>query len=192
MDHRSAPLNTVALSATCLLAVSPLLALDAGFLLTFGATLGILLGVPPILSRVRPMLEPMGRWGQWLLVPLLGLFAATVCAELALVPVAGGAAFSRVTIAGLALNFVAIPLMAVAQLAEMCAVGGGLVMSEFGGTVRIHCTPCRGRHRRVGSPRRLPTLVGSTCTVAGSRGGWKLLPGVWRSVCSVRAHGLYG
>ncbi|MEE8131379.1 MAG: DNA internalization-related competence protein ComEC/Rec2 [Vicinamibacterales bacterium] len=130
VDHRSAPLNTVALSATCLLAVSPLLALDAGFLLTFGATLGILLGVPPILSRVRPMLEPAGRWGQWLLVPLLGLFAATVCAELALVPVAA-AAFSRVTIAGLALNFVAIPLMAVAQLAGMCAVGGGLVMSEL-------------------------------------------------------------
>ena len=130
VDHRSAPLNTVALSATCLLGVSPLLALDAGFLLTFGATLGILLGVPPILSRVRPMLEPAGRWGQWLLVPLLGLFAATVCAELALVPVAA-AAFSRVTIAGLALNFVAIPLMAVAQLAGMCAVGGGLVMSEL-------------------------------------------------------------
>ena len=132
VDHRSAPLNTVALSATCLLAVSPLLALDAGFLLTFGATLGILLGVPPILSRVRPMLEPMGRWGRWLLVPLLGLFAATVCTEVALAPVAA-AAFSRVTIAGagLALNFVAIPLMAVAQLAGMCAVGGGLVMSEL-------------------------------------------------------------
>ena len=130
VDHRSAPLNTVALSATCLLAVSPLLALDAGFLLTFGATLGILLGVPPILSRVRPMLEPMGRWGRWLLVPLLGLFAATVCAEVALAPVAA-AAFSRVTITGLALNFVAIPLMAVAQLAGMCAVGGGLVMSEL-------------------------------------------------------------
>ena len=175
VDHRSAPLNTVALSATCLLAVSPLLALDAGFLLTFGATLGILLGVPPILSRVRPMLEPAGRWGQWLLVPLLGLFAATVCAELALVPVAA-AAFSRVTIAGLALNFVAIPLMAVAQLAGMCAVGGGLVMSElaapFGYIAHLAAAGIVESARLVDY---LP-LVGSTCTVAGSRGDWKLPP----------------
>ena len=61
LDHRSAPLNTLALSATCLLAASPLSVVDAGFLLAFGAKVGILLGVPPILSHVRPMLEPAGR-----------------------------------------------------------------------------------------------------------------------------------
>ena len=43
MDHRSSALNILALSATCLLAARPLSAADPGFLLTFGATLGILL-----------------------------------------------------------------------------------------------------------------------------------------------------
>ena len=51
-----------------------------------------------------------------------GLLAATVCAELALLPVAASA-FSRVTAAGLILNFAAIPLMTVTQVAGLLAVG---------------------------------------------------------------------
>jgi competence protein ComEC len=49
---------------------------------------------------------------------LVTLFAATVCAEVALAP-AGAVLFSRITLAGLGLNFVAIPLMAVTQAAAM-------------------------------------------------------------------------
>ena len=56
MDHRAPPLNTLALSATCLVAYSPLLIVDAGFLLTFGATLGILVGVDPVIAWTRPIM----------------------------------------------------------------------------------------------------------------------------------------
>ena len=58
--------------------------------------------------------------------PPLALFAATLCAELALLPIAANA-FSRVSVAGLVLNFVAIPLMTVAQIGGMLAVGAGLL-----------------------------------------------------------------
>ena len=54
------------------------------------------------------------------------LFIATVCAEIALIP-ASAVFFSRITIAGLGLNFIAIPLMAIAQAAAMCT----LVMPPF-------------------------------------------------------------
>ena len=49
------------------------------------------------------------------------LLAATLCAEGALMPI-GAALFARVSLAGLILNFFAIPLMTVAQLAGLAAL----------------------------------------------------------------------
>lgn len=121
-DHRPSALNTLALSAICLVATNPLTLADPGFLLTYGATLGILVGVPRLLVPVMSRCEPFGVVGSYLLGPLAGLFAATVCAELVLLPVAASA-FSRVTAAGLVLNFAAIPLMTVTQVAGMATVG---------------------------------------------------------------------
>lgn len=131
-DHRSAPLNTLAWSAVCLVAAAPLTLVDIGFLLTFGATLGILVGVPLLTNRYRSDPAQAGRWGMRLAWPLAGLFAATVCAELALLPIAAWA-FSRVTAAGLVLNFVAIPLMTVTQIAGMLAVAAAGVSSLVAG-----------------------------------------------------------
>lgn len=120
-DHRTPPLNTLAWAAVCLVAAAPLAILDAGFLLTFGATLGILAGVPRMLDLCRERLAAGSRYARAVVLPLAGLLAATVCAELALLPVAASA-FSRITAAGLVLNFVAIPLMTVTQLAGMLTV----------------------------------------------------------------------
>ena len=120
-DQQSSPLNTLALAAICLVAAAPLALADTGFLLTFGATLGILVGVPRILDAARPLFAARPGWVRRALWPPAGLLAATVCAELALLPVAA-AAFSRVTAAGLILNFAAIPLMTVAQLAGLLAI----------------------------------------------------------------------
>ncbi|MBA3231672.1 MAG: ComEC/Rec2 family competence protein [Acidobacteria bacterium] len=50
-----------------------------------------------------------------------GLLGATICAELALAPV-GAALFSRVTLAGLVVNFAAVPLMTLTQLAAMATL----------------------------------------------------------------------
>jgi competence protein ComEC len=57
---------------------------------------------------------------------VISLFAASVAAEAMLFPVAA-LVFSRVTFAGLVLNFLAIPLMAVAQIAGMALVPIALV-----------------------------------------------------------------
>ena len=131
-DHRTPPLNTLAWAAVCLVAAAPLAILDAGFLLTFGATLGILTGVPRLLRRWRERLAGGAWWARGVILPLAGLLAATVCAELALLPIAASA-FSRVTAAGLLLNFAAIPLMTVTQLAGMLAVAASAVSPALAG-----------------------------------------------------------
>lgn len=120
-DHRIDPLNTLALAAGCLVAVEPLALLDPGFQLTFGATAGLLLGVARLMrwgDRAAPLPAAVRR----LVTAPAGLLAATICAELALFPI-GALHFSRVTVAGLLLNFAAIPLMTVTQIAGMVAVG---------------------------------------------------------------------
>src|SRR5204862_7587135 len=56
----------------------------------------------------------------------LSMLAASVAAEALLFPI-GALVFSRITFAGLALNFLAIPLMAVAQIAGMALVPVAMV-----------------------------------------------------------------
>ena len=129
-DHRTPALNTLALSATCLAALSPLTIVDPGFLLTFGATLGLLVGVTPVVRLARSALGSSRGIVRTTVMALVAMLAATVCAELALFPVAA-AVFSRVTVAGLLLNFAAIPLMTVAQVTGMLAVAAS-VLTETG------------------------------------------------------------
>lgn len=47
-DHRTPPLNALALVAAIMLVATPLTIFDAGFALTFGVTLAILIGAPRI------------------------------------------------------------------------------------------------------------------------------------------------
>ncbi len=110
-DHRSTPLNALAVTGALILLATPEAVVDVAFWLTFGATLGILMGASLGASWPR---------AGWLRVPL-ALLWTSVCAEVALFPVAARV-FARVTFAGLALNFVAIPLMGVAQVAGMVTV----------------------------------------------------------------------
>lgn len=157
IDHRGPPLNILAVAAAWALAVSPLAAFDGGFILSFGATLGILLGAPRLwkrasvvlVFRVRPdsalrATSALREGGQGvgglavalavavrsaalgLLRPALGLLIATVCAEIALAP-ASAVLFSRITVAGLVLNFAAIPLMTITQAAAMATLAATLV-----------------------------------------------------------------
>jgi len=110
-DQRSPPLNALAVAAAILVAADPLAIVDPAFLLTFGATFAIVVIVPALdFSLLR-------RPTAW----LAAMFIASVAVELILLPIAA-AFFSRVTVAGLALNFLAIPLMGVAQIAGMVAV----------------------------------------------------------------------
>ena len=122
VDQRSDPLNTLALAAGCLVAADPRSLVDPGFQLTFGATAGLLVGVPRLMAAWAVGAAALPAATRIVLLPAVGLLAATICAELALFPI-GAFHFSRVTVAGLGLNFVAIPLMSVTQLAGMAAVG---------------------------------------------------------------------
>jgi competence protein ComEC len=108
-DLRGSPLNALFAAACAILCITPLALYDVAFALTFGATLGIL-----VASRACAAWMPRR---VWLRAPA-GLLLASASAEVALLPV-GAYAFSRVTFAGLVLNFLAIPLMAVAQLVGM-------------------------------------------------------------------------
>jgi competence protein ComEC len=111
IGHRTAPLNALAFIAGVLVAADPLSIADPAFILTFGATLAIVVVAPAVAAWQTPAL----------LRPLLTLSAASIAAEAMLFPV-GAVLFSRVTFAGLGLNFLAIPLMAVAQVAGMAVI----------------------------------------------------------------------
>ena len=111
LDQRGPPLNTLAVAAAVLTLASPLSVLDPGFLLTCGATLAILIVVPLVATLEMPRFARAAA----------GLLAASLASELMLLPIAASV-FSRVTVAGLALNFAAIPLMGVAQGAGMALI----------------------------------------------------------------------
>ena len=114
LDHRAHPLAVLAMAALLAVAAMPVVVFDAGFLLSFGATAGILLGVPllaPPSDGPRHRASALRRTGRLVRTML----AATICAELALAPVAA-ALFGRVSFAGFVLNFAAIPLMSVVQI----------------------------------------------------------------------------
>lgn len=121
-DHRGPPLNVLASAAVLAVAWGPAAVLDPGFVLSFGATLGILLGA----ARLTPAFTLRASAGRRFIAALTTLFAASVTAELALAPVTASV-FSRVTFAGLVLNFAAIPLMTMVQIASMAVAAGDML-----------------------------------------------------------------
>jgi competence protein ComEC len=112
LDQRTSAASALAVAASLILVANPLALVDPGFVLTFGATIAIVAGVPAFTSLVAapPVLRPP-----------LALLAASAAAELALLPL-GPFFFSRVTLAGLLFNFAAVPLMSIVQIGGMAAV----------------------------------------------------------------------
>ncbi len=119
-DHRGTAANVAAVAATLLICIDPLQLTDASFALTFGATLALIVGMPSL---------PHPFWLPRHAAPAAALLAATACAELALLPVSAFV-FSRVTAAGLLLNFAAIPMMSVVQVAGMAAAACAHLSTE--------------------------------------------------------------
>jgi competence protein ComEC len=158
IDQRTAAANALGLSGAALLLVNPLAIVDVGFWLTFGATSAILVGA----SRLR---VPEKKWGA----AALGLLIASMCAELALAPVSA-TAFQRVTLAGLLLNFIAIPCMTIVQLAAMALVAADLLglMTIAGWIARIAEIGTGGL---VGSTRLLDVAPWLTWRVPAAAAG---------------------
>ena len=134
IDQRSPPLNALAVVAALLVAADPLSVADPAFLLTSGATLAILVVVPAVTAEKTAERAEIAKKMSGSAIfavaavfsSLRSMFAASFAAEALLFPV-GALVFSRVTFAGLGLNFLAIPLMGVAQIAGMALVPLALV-----------------------------------------------------------------
>ena len=92
-------LNTIALSAFLLLLANPFSLFDAGFQLTYAATLAIIVFAPPLVRRL-PSLP----------LKLTEMTAMSLAASLGVLPIIA-ASFNRVTFASLILNYAAIPLV---------------------------------------------------------------------------------
>lgn len=121
IDQRVDARHGLAVAAGFLAAIDPLALLDPGFLLSFGATSGIVVGLPLLRGRLQSTVAEMGA----------ALFVTSLAAELALLPIVAFL-FGRITVAGLALNFVAIPLMAVAQIAGLALIPVATVWGAAG------------------------------------------------------------
>jgi competence protein ComEC len=118
MDHRTAAWQAAALAAALMLVAHPLELQDPGFLLTFGATVALIEGARRAEGRRIASHTAVG----WLAASVV----ASLAVEVALVPVSAQV-FSRVTSAGVVLNLIAVPMMAVAQVAGLVVVAADSV-----------------------------------------------------------------
>ena len=136
-DHRGAALNAVAVAAAVAGTIAPLTVLDPGFVLSFGATFAIVIAASRLhATRLEPRKDrPRERWRR-IRDSVVGaaamLGAATICAELALAPV-GARLFGRISLAGFLLNFAAIPLMSIIQVAGLVALAVSPLSSLLAG-----------------------------------------------------------
>lgn len=110
IDLRAAAAHVLAVTAALLVAVDPLVAVDIGFWLTTAATAGLVVGLTPS-TTAEPRARRLVR----------ALLVTSVWAEVAVLPIVA-AVFQQVTVAGLLLSAVAVPAMAVVQVAAALAV----------------------------------------------------------------------
>ena len=112
------PLAILRTAAVLIVLVQPLDVLDAGAWLSFGATFGIITLAPRLVATVRTFAN-----AHLSVLPRLAivLVAATVAAEVMIVPISASV-FGRVSVAGVLLNLVAIPAMALMQIAGIVLI----------------------------------------------------------------------
>ena len=121
IDHRTPAWHAMAVAIVTMIVARPLDVRDPGFILTFGATLALVEAARrggaiwqrrgPRQRRASSMRQALfALWRSWVVPSVL----TSVAVEIALMPVSA-LAFSRVTIAGLVLNLIAVPAMALVQ-----------------------------------------------------------------------------
>ena len=112
------PLAILRTAAMLIAIARPLDVLDAGAWLSFSATLGIITIAPRLVGVVDGSLRQ-----RLSVVPRAGvlMIAATIAAELLILPVSA-TVFGRISVAGLLLNLVAIPAMALLQTTGLLLV----------------------------------------------------------------------
>jgi competence protein ComEC len=138
IDQRTPPANAVAISASAMLVANPLAVVDVGFWFTFGATVALLTAatLSPVALATAP---PRGARAY-----VVGLRRAaylvlvgSVCVEIAITPI-NAFVFQRVTVAGLVLNFAALPAMSLVQISAMAIVGADAIGADTVATIAAH------------------------------------------------------
>ena len=131
IDQRTAAANAISLTAAAILIWNPLQIVDVGFWFTFGATVA-LVGATGVADRAdrAGRAGGAGRAGRVDFIAgarrvMLVVLVGTVSVELALAPIAAFV-FERVTLAGLLLNFAALPAMTVVQVGAMGVLAADL------------------------------------------------------------------
>ena len=113
-------LHVLGAVALVLAVLDPLIVLDAGAWLSFVATAAIVMSADRLVTLfVGADVDPSLATRAWRAGATI--VAATVAADLALLPIAASV-FAQVSVAGLALNLVAIPAMTIVQIAGMASV----------------------------------------------------------------------
>ena len=196
VDVRANPLALLGTVASVLVVADPLTVFDVGFALTFGATAGLLAVAPRLIEAARAVGERRGvtsaARGP---VRLVGLsLLATLAAEAAVLPIAA-AAFGRIAFAGGLLNLVAMPLMAVAQVAGMVTAACPSFAQPPGALAGWVAYPRGVWPRRERETRRRVAVAGAAGRRLQRGGSWRSMPPALVTAClvlvsSTRARGL--
>ncbi|MCK5739290.1 ComEC family competence protein, partial [bacterium] len=104
------PMNIIATAATLILLIKPLLLFTAGFQLSFGAVIGIILIRPVILKRLKSIPQLKKMYHTPVLHWVIELVIVTFSAQVAMMPLLIFH-FSSLPLLGVIANLVAIPLL---------------------------------------------------------------------------------
>ena len=128
LDLRTPAINAVAVTVALIVVASPLAVVDVGFWLTILASIAILSHAEPcarwLVARLPASSLP--RPAAWLAGEGALLAGATIAAEGAVGPVTAYA-FGQATLAGLVLNFAAVPLMTLVQAAAIVLLAAAAI-----------------------------------------------------------------
>jgi competence protein ComEC len=131
IDQRTPAANAIALSAAAILLANPLQVIDVGFWFTFAATMALVSSAAFVRMATNERAGYANKGARVTRVATsIGLvLLATACVELVLAPIAA-LVFQRVTLAGLMLNFAALPAMTMVQIAAMAVVAADLAGAQ--------------------------------------------------------------
>ncbi len=119
-NRKVKPLGSLLMAAVALLIYNPLWVWDLGFLLSFLATLGLLVTVPIV-----------SKWFDWLPSNLIPIFAIPISAYLWTLPLML-AVFGVVAPYSILINIIVSPLIALISLGGMISAVGALIYPELG------------------------------------------------------------
>lgn len=132
LQRRTHVLNTMAIAAFVILCISPLSLFEAGFQLSFVAVLGIVLIYDRFDKLLRPWLNSIRERGRVVLIWMIKLFAVSLAAQIATLPLTVYY-FSRFSLIAFFANLFVIPVVAIIVALGMPAILLSTISLAIGG-----------------------------------------------------------